>query len=385
MEALKEEGNKLFRKGLFVRAIDTYRKAVEAAGSGSSNSADPLKELAAVHSNLSCSLFKLGQFDEALEEAKNCISAMPEWNKGWFRKGEAEFGLRQYVAAEESYKRSLDIKPDDFTVKKRMMSALEAQQGFFFRQLFPGREFCVGKGSNVIESQVFRSALAMRNFVYLVGDASSREVVVVDPAWDVEGIKRFAEEEGVKIVGVVVTHYHFDHTGGIPPPPFDSLGIRVPGTKEISESLKVKVYVNKNDAGTLKTKNSVSASSIVELEDGSNLKVGNVALKFLHTPGHTPGSMCIYIERIPGQEEEGIVISGDTLFIGSCGRLDLPDCDAKAMYQSLKTKLASLPDSTRVYPGHDYGGTHTSIGKEKSAGFLKLASERDWIALHSRQ
>ncbi|CAI5982012.1 unnamed protein product, partial [Closterium sp. NIES-64] len=402
----------------------------------------------------------------ALEAAQQCTELREEWNKGWFRKGEALFALQRYDEAEEAYRQALERAPDDATVKQCLLLALEAQQGFLLRQMFAGREFCVGRGRNVIESQVrppslprcalppcpgapslpaqvrppslprcalppcpgapslpaqvhppslprhtcplssinvpchplspspigpspphacvqiYRSAQQMRNFIYLVGDAHSREAVVVDGAWDVEGILRFAEAERVKLVGAVVTHYHFDHTGGMPPPPFDALGIKVPGIRELAAAHGLKVYANKHDAALLRSKNGVPSDSIVEVQDGATIEVGAVSLRFIHTPGHTPGSQCIHIERAPGHDD-GVLISGDTLFIGSCGRLDLPDCNREAMYDSLQ-KLAALPPDTRVYPGHDYGGAFTSIGKEKATGFLRPMTKHQWLASQTK-
>ncbi|CAI5931762.1 unnamed protein product [Closterium sp. NIES-65] len=378
MEALKQKGNEAFKKGQFSAAALAYRRALEAAA----ESGEAPRETASLHSNLSCSLLKLGHREEALEAAQQCTELREEWNKGWFRKGEALFALQRYDEAEEAYRQALDRAPDDATVKQCLLLALEAQQGFLLRQMFAGREFCVGRGRNVIESQIYRSAQQMRNFIYLVGDAHSREAVVVDGAWDVEGILRFAEAERVKLVGAVVTHYHFDHTGGMPPPPFDALGIKVPGIRELAAAHGLKVYANKHDAALLRSKNGVPSDSIVEVQDGATIEVGAVSLRFIHTPGHTPGSQCIHIERAPGHDD-GVLISGDTLFIGSCGRLDLPDCNREAMYDSLQ-KLAALPPDTRVYPGHDYGGAFTSIGKEKATGFLRPMTKQQWLASQAK-
>ncbi|KAH9548804.1 hypothetical protein CY35_11G106300 [Sphagnum magellanicum] len=259
-----------------------------------------------------------------------------------------------------SFKSNWSKSPEDATIKKRLTLTHEAISGFYFRQLLAGRDFCINP-TNVIERQIFSSAQQMQNFVYLVGDAKTREAVVVDAAWDVK-------------VGAVVTHYHFDHTGGTPPPPFDQLGIKVPGIRELAMEDKVLVYINKHDAQMVKKQNGVSLDCMTLLEDSSVISIGSVKLHFIHTPGHTPGSQCIHIEGT-----EDILMSGDTLFIGSCGRLDLPDCDAQAMYTSLQKKLASLPSNTRVYPGHDYGGPFTTIAHERKQGLLKPMAEKEWL------
>lgn len=379
MDALKAKGNDAFKRGEFSAAALAYKRAIEAAEAAG----EAPRDTASLHSNLSCSLLKLGHAQESLEEAHRCTEMRPDWNKGWFRTGESLFALRRYEEAEEAYRKSLELAPDDATVKRCLLLSLEAQQGVFFRQLYVGRDFCVGRGKTMVESQIFRSAQQMRNFIYLVGDATTREVVVVDAAWDVEGILRVAESERVKLVGAVVTHCHVDHVGGTPPPPFDSLGVKVPGIREMARQHGLKVYAHRLEAAVLRWKNDVPADAMVEMEDGSSMSVGDVSMKFIHTPGHTPGSQCIHIESASGHED-GLLISGDTLFIGSCGRLDLPECNAHAMWGSLQKKLAALPDDTRVYPGHDYGGSYTTIGKERSSGMLRPITEEEWQAMHSK-
>ncbi|KAL2635672.1 hypothetical protein R1flu_007151 [Riccia fluitans] len=336
-------------------------------------------EIAALHSNCSFAQLKLGQFHEALEDADKTIAAKNDWSKGYFRRGEAHFALRDYSSAAEDYAKASELAPEDATLKKRLALATEAMDGFYFRQLLPGRDICLAP-ANMVERQIFSSAEQMQNYIYLIGDARTRECVVIDAAWDVKGIRSVMAADNMKLVGAVVTHYHFDHVGGVPPPPFNALGIKVPGIFEIATEDRVKVYVNKTDAETVRTKCGLPAESLELLEDSAVVSIGSVKLHFIHTPGHTPGSQCIHVPRKDGD----LLISGDTLFIGSCGRLDLPDCDAKAMFNSLQKKLASLPDSTRVYPGHDYGGPYTTIADEKTRGLLKNMTESHWLKMHHR-
>ncbi|CAK9197696.1 unnamed protein product [Sphagnum troendelagicum] len=310
---------------------------------------------------------------QALFHATQAISFKSNWSKGHFRLGEAQFALHDYPSAEKAYAKALEVSPEDATIKKQLTLTHEAISGFYFRQLLAGRDFCINP-TNVIERQIFSSAQQMQNFVYLVGDAKTREAVVVDAAWDVKGIRAVLAADNMNLVGAVVSHYHFDHTGGTPPPPFDQLGIKVPGIRELAMEDKVPVYINKHDAQMVKKQNGVSLERMTLLEDSSVISIGSVKLHFIHTPGHTPGSQCIHI-----QGTEDILMSGDTLFIGSCGRLDLPDCDAQAMYTSLQKKLASLPSNTRVYPGHDYGGPFTTIAQERKQGLLKPMAEKEWL------
>ena len=179
----------------------------------------------------------------------------------------------------------------------------------------------------------------MENFVYLVGSKDTREVFVVDPAWQVDTVLRVAKDEDLKIIGALVSHYHFDHTNGI---------------EELLGSLDVPIYVNKKDVPYL----SVSADSVKAIDAGAKVKAGNVEITMVHTPGHTPGSQCFHVRDH--------LISGDTLFIGACGRTDLPGGSAKELYHSLTGTLMKMSDSTVLCPGHNYSDKPTTtMGSEK--------------------
>ena len=181
----------------------------------------------------------------------------------------------------------------------------------------------------------------MQNFAYLIGDATKREALVVDAAWDIPAIVRIAEQDGYTINKALVTHYHQDHLGG------DFQGYKIPGAAELLEIVKAKVYVNKAEAPFLNRIAGLSASDIVQVEGGDTTNVGNIKVTFIHTPGHTPGSQCFLVENC--------LVAGDTLFIGSCGRVDLPGSNPEDMYYSLQT-LSKLADETILYPGHNYAG-----------------------------
>jgi len=181
----------------------------------------------------------------------------------------------------------------------------------------------------------------MQNFAYLIGDATKREALVVDAAWDIPAIVRVAEQDGYTINKALVTHYHQDHLGG------DFQGYKIPGAAELLETVKAKVYINKAEAPFLNRIAGLSASDIVQVEGGDTTNVGNIKVTFIHTPGHTPGSQCFLVENC--------LVAGDTLFIGSCGRVDLPGSNPEDMYYSLQT-LSKLTDETILYPGHNYAG-----------------------------
>jgi hydroxyacylglutathione hydrolase len=192
----------------------------------------------------------------------------------------------------------------------------------------------------------------MANFVYFIGDKVTRKAAVVDPAWEVDKIIDFAASEGYTIDKLLITHYHPDHLGG------SMMGQSVQGAAEILQRLDVKVYVNKEEAEGAKRVTGMSDSDLVKVEAGDVLNVGDIPVKFIHTPGHTPGSQCFLVE--------GNLISGDTLFVGSCGRVDLPGSDPAAMYHSLNHTLRNLDDATVVYPGHAYSSeSRTTIADQK--------------------
>jgi len=187
----------------------------------------------------------------------------------------------------------------------------------------------------------------MQNFVYLIGDVETRDCVVVDPAWEIDAILDAVAADGMRLKGALVTHTHQDHVGG------HLFGFDIPGLEELLGKAAVKVYVHKAEREFLRG----YGSDVVKVDGGDTVEVGRRAITFLHTPGHTPGSQCFLVD--------GRLISGDTLFIRSCGRTDLPGSDPEQMYHSLTRRLGALPDDTVVFPGHNYGGTTTTIGDEK--------------------
>jgi glyoxylase-like metal-dependent hydrolase (beta-lactamase superfamily II) len=171
----------------------------------------------------------------------------------------------------------------------------------------------------------------MQNFVYLVGCRSTRRVVLIDPAWDVEGLIQLVEGRDLTPVAVAVTHYHPDHVGG------EIMGHRIEGLGELMERMSLPVYVNRTEADGLRRVTGVSQSDLRLVDSGDTLPIGEVQLRFLHTPGHTPGSQCFLVENA--------LVSGDTLFVRGCGRVDLPGSDPDQMFESLQ-RLAALPANT---------------------------------------
>ena len=207
----------------------------------------------------------------------------------------------------------------------------------------------------------------MANYVYILGDPVSRKAAVVDPAWDTNAICTFVEKEGYEIDKILITHYHQDHLGG------HMMGQSIEGSAEMLKRVKAKVYVNKHEAEGTKRVAGLSDSDLVKVDAGDVIKVGDIEVSFLHTPGHTPGSQCFLAA--------GNLIAGDTLFINSCGRVDLPGSDPEAMYYSLNHTLKSLDDSTVVYPGHAYSNESSStIGQQKRTNmYLRFETLDDFL------
>ncbi len=210
----------------------------------------------------------------------------------------------------------------------------------------------------------------MQNFVYIVADPVTHQAVVVDPAWDVDRIVRLLEAEDLQLTAALVTHFHPDHLGG------KFMGQQIPGAAQLLErNQKIKVYLHKSEADFACQIAGLSTSDLVRTDADTELSIGAHTLRFVHTPGHTPGSQCFLID--------GNLISGDTLFIGGCGRVDLPGSDPAQMYDSLVNKLKRLPDDTVLYPGHNYADRATStLGDEKRRNmYMRFNRVEDFLGL----
>jgi len=210
----------------------------------------------------------------------------------------------------------------------------------------------------------------MQNFVYLVADPTTREAVVIDPAWEVDRILHIVEQDDLKLTAALITHFHPDHLGG------NFMGRHIQGAAELLErNLPIKVYLHKTEAEFANRIAGLSPSDMVRTDGTEELTLGGLAIRFLHTPGHTPGSQCFLVD--------GRLISGDTLFIGGCGRVDLPGSDPAQMYDSLTNKLKRLPEETVLYPGHNYADRITStIGDEKRRNlYMRFERVEDFLGM----
>ena len=199
----------------------------------------------------------------------------------------------------------------------------------YFRQLLSGRDFAV-------DDQI---AQQMVNFVYAIGDRVTGECMLVDPAYAVGELLDTVESDGMRCTGVLATHYHADHVGG------SMMGFSIEGVATLLERNDCAVHVQRHEAPWVMRTTGLGEGQLVQHDPGDVVRVGEVEITLVHTPGHTPGSQCFHVDDR--------LVSGDTLFLEGCGRTDLPGSNSTDMDHSLR-RPATLPADTIVYPGHRY-------------------------------
>lgn len=178
----------------------------------------------------------------------------------------------------------------------------------------------------------------MQNFTYILEDESTSEGIIIDPSWNLDEVMRIVQKNNLKIKYIVNTHHHFDHTIG-------------------NDTIK------KETGAPILQYTTSAIKHDLEVSDGDKIKFGSSELLVVHTPGHSKDSMCLI--------GDGKIFSGDTLFVGTCGRVDLPGGDAKELYHSLVHVLRKMDDDLVMYPGHNYGSTPTStLGAQKKTNFV---------------
>lgn len=212
----------------------------------------------------------------------------------------------------------------------------------------------------------------MANLAYLIGSHSTREALLVDPAWSVDALLDRAEADGMRVVGALATHYHQDHVGG------SIFGMSIEGLDRLMARRPVPIHVQAHETEGVRRVTGVAASDLVAHEGGDVLELGRVRVRLLHTPGHTPGSQCFLVESGAGP---GRLVSGDTLFLNACGRVDLPGGDPEAMFRSLDGVLKRLPDETILYPGHLYAPEPSAtMGEQKRTNpYLRASTVEQFL------
>ena len=209
------------------------------------------------------------------------------------------------------------------------MAANHPDDRLYFRQLLSGRDFAI----------VDPLAKQMLNFVYAVGDRATGECMLVDPAYAVADLLNTVTADGMRVTGVLATHYHPDHVGGAMGPN------DIEGIAALLEHVDCPIHVQRDEELWVQRTTGVGGDHLVLHDPGDVVQVGSIDITLIHTPGHTPGSQCFHVD--------GRLVSGDTLFLDGCGRTDLPGSNPADMYDSLQ-KLATMPTATIVYPGHRY-------------------------------
>ena len=199
----------------------------------------------------------------------------------------------------------------------------------YFRQWLSGRDFATDDPF----------ATQMVNFVYAIGDRASGECVLVDPAYDPAGLLDRVAADGMRVAGVLATHFHADHIGG------SIFGNEIAGITGLLERVTCPVHVQRDEVPWVVRSSGVSETDLVAHDSGDVVTVGELEIQLVHTPGHTPGSQCFLVA--------GKLVSGDTLFLDGCGRTDLPGSDHAKMLESLN-RLARVDDDVVLYPGHRY-------------------------------
>ena len=188
----------------------------------------------------------------------------------------------------------------------------------------------------------------MQNFTYVLEDEETQESVIIDPSWDLDLVIDVMEKNNLKVKYIINTHHHFDHTIG------NDAMAKSTGSKIIQHNASAL----KND---------------IRISDGDKIKFGNSELTVVHTPGHSKDSICLV--------GDSKVFSGDTLFVGNCGRVDLPGGSGKELYHSLFDIISKINENFVLYPGHNYGNSPTStIGREKKTNFvLQPRTENEFL------
>jgi glyoxylase-like metal-dependent hydrolase (beta-lactamase superfamily II) len=239
------------------------------------------------------------------------------------------------------------------------MSDGSTDERLYFRQLLSGRDFARGD----------QLARQMVNFVYLIGDRTTGEAVVVDPAYAVQDLLDILDADGMRLTGVLGTHYHPDHVGG------QMAGFALEGISALLEKVQVPVHLQKEELPWVERTTGVGPAELVGHDSGDVVRVGAVGVELIHTPGHTPGSQCFLVD--------GHLVAGDTLFLDGCGRTDLPGADPVAMYESLHTRLARIPDEAVLYPGHLYSQDPSqSMGDTRRFNYVfRPRSVEEWMAM----
>jgi len=199
----------------------------------------------------------------------------------------------------------------------------------------------------------------MQNFSYIIGDDKSKEAAVVDAGWEIDKLIDICNKEKLNINKIILTHSHYDHVQKI---------------DELASKTNALVYFHEEDHNEIKRVIKNPNIKIIKLKNNDEIKIGNIKIKVIHTPGHTPGAICLLFENK--------LITGDTLFVNAIGRTDLAGGDSIKLFESLQ-KLKKLKDDIEIYPGHDYGEIPFSTigGEKKTNPYIMCETKEQFLNL----
>lgn len=194
----------------------------------------------------------------------------------------------------------------------------------------------------------------MQNFSYIIGNEESREAAIIDAGWEIDKLIDICNMEKLKIAKIILTHSHYDH---------------IQKTDELASKTDSSVYFHEDDFNEIKRAIKNPGIKLHKLKNNDEIKIGKIKIKVIHTPGHSPGAICLLFENK--------LITGDTLFVNAIGRTDLPGGDSIKLFESLQ-KLKKLDDGIEIYPGHDYGEVpFSTIGGEKKTNSYFMCSTKE--------
>ena len=243
------------------------------------------------------------------------------------------------------------------------LAQVTADDRLYFKQILCGRD--IARNDPIARQMV--------NFTYLIGDRETGEALAIDPAYDVQGLLDILAADDMRLVGALATHYHPDHVGG------EMMGYQIGGVRELLALQSVPIHVQTEETPWVQRVTGAGLSDLVQHGSGDVVSVGGVQVELIHTPGHTPGSQCFFVDG-------RYLVSGDTLFLEGCGRTDLPGGDAALLYESLTQKLAKVPDDAILFPGHLYSPEPSaSMGDTRQMNFVfKPRNVDEWLSMFGR-
>ncbi|KAI7888257.1 beta-lactamase-like protein [Mucor mucedo] len=354
--------NDLFERHLYTDAMTEYTKVLQ------TSTAEP-DYLALIYANRSATYLKLNQYQQAYTDAVQVIDLAPHWSKALLQLSQFDEAIGLLKTAIQKENKQENREQISRTLTKTLIEKDNDGMGIAILQLVCGKDIAIEKSMNPIQNKLYEFASHMKNIIHLLVDKQTKRCVIVDACWDIDSILKYVTERGYTIVASVVTHYHFDHVGGTPPSPYDTLPIKISGLASLLKKLPhIKAYVHPLDIPFIQQANPTIPSNRMVPTCTENITaeliIGQLHIRFIHTPGHTPGSQSLLINH-------SRLIAGDTLLCGGhCGRTDLPGGDRKSMQHTLRHVLGDLDNRIIVYPGHDYGVSWSTIGMERENGCL---------------